>query len=206
MRIIEATRSVSTGMPVWPGDPPFRCGWSARLPDDGVNAAELSLGTHTGTHVDAPLHVMLGGAPIGYLPLAPFIGPAHVIATHGAVELGEAWLTEHLPDGCERLLLRTRAWREPRLFPDSWPALTADGAQLLVARGVRLVGTDAPSPDPVDSKDLPVHRILLGAEIPIIENLQLVSTKHGHVYELIALPLFLLEADASPVRAVLVER
>jgi arylformamidase len=206
MRIIDVTRSVSTGIPVWPGDPPFRCGWSARLPDDGVNAAELSFGTHTGTHIDGPLHVLPGGAPIGLLPLAPFIGPAHVIHTRGAGEIGEAWLSEHLPAGCERLLLRTRAWREPRRFPDSWPALTPDGARLLVARGVRLVGTDAPSPDPVDSKDLPVHKILLGAEIPIIENLQLSGALHGRVYELIALPLFLLEADASPVRAVLVER
>jgi arylformamidase len=78
-------------------------------------------------------------------------------------------------------------------------------ARLLVGRGVRLVGTDAPSPDPLASEDLPAHHILLGAGIPIIENL-LLDDVDGGAFELIALPLRLAEADASPVRAVLVRR
>jgi arylformamidase len=205
MRIIDVTRPVFTGMPVWPGDPPCRCGWSARLPDDGVNAAELSFGAHTGTHVDGPLHVLEDGARIGDLPLDAFIGPAHVVDTGAATEIGKEWLAAHLPGHCERLLLRTRAWRDPRVFPTRWPSLTPEGARLLVSRGVRLVGTDAPSPDPVDAEDLPVHHILLAAGIPIIENL-LLDSADRRAYELIALPLRLAEADASPVRAVLVER
>jgi arylformamidase len=205
MRIIDVTRPVFAGMPVWPGDPPCRCGWSARLPDDGYNAAELSFGAHTGTHADGPLHVLEDGAPIGDLPLATFIGPAHVVDIGAAVEIGAEWLASNLPAGCERLLLRTRAWRDWSIFPTSWPALTVDAARLLVHRGVRLVGTDAPSPDPADSAELPVHRILLSAGVPIIENL-LLDDVHGGAYELIALPLRLAEADASPVRAVLVRR
>jgi arylformamidase len=199
------TRPVFAGMPVWPGDPPCRRGWSARLPGDGYNAAELSFGAHTGTHADGPLHVLEDGAPIGDLPLAAFIGPAHVVDTGGDVEIGAEWVASNLPAGCERLLLRTRAWRDPRVFPTTWPALTADAARLLVERGVRLVATDAPSPDPADAADLPVHRILLGAGVPIIENL-LLDDVGGGAYELIALPLRLAEADASPVRAVLVRR
>jgi arylformamidase len=205
MRIVDVTRPVFPGMPVWPGDPPCRCGWSARLPDDGVNAAELSFGAHTGTHVDGPLHVLEDGAPIGDLPLAAFVGPAHVVDADGGAEIGAEWLAAHLPAGCERLLLRTRAWRDPRVFPARWPALTPAAARLLVDRGVRLVGTDAPSPDPPDAADLPVHHVLLHAGVPIIENL-LLDHVPGGAYELIALPLRLIEADASPVRAVLVQR
>jgi len=205
MRIIDVTRPMFAGMPVWPGDPPCRCGWSARLPEDGVNVAELSFGVHTGTHVDGPLHVLEDGAPIGDLPLGAFIGPAHVLDVGASIEIGAEWLASNLPAGCERLLLRTCVWTDPGVFPTSWPVLTPDAARLLVERGVRLVGTDAPSPDSPDSVDLPVHRILLDAGVPIIENL-LLDDVRGGAYELVALPLRLAEADASPVRAVLVER
>ncbi|MFL5385877.1 MAG: cyclase family protein [Longimicrobiaceae bacterium] len=204
MRIHDVTRAMVAGMPVWPGDPPCRCGWYARLPSDVANGAELSFGAHTGTHVDGPLHVLEDGAPIGRLPLDAFIGPAHVVDAGAAGEIAEEWLAENLPGGCERLLLRTRAWRNAE-FPEMWPALAPAAARLLVARGVRLLGTDAPSPDPLESNDLPVHHVLLGAGIPIVENLLLDDVAPG-AYELIALPLRLAEADASPVRAVLLER
>jgi|SRR4051794_6993184 len=205
MRIIDVTRPVFTGMPVWPGDPPCHCGWSSRLPGDGVNVAELSFGAHTGTHMDAPLHVLEDGTRIADVSLAACIGPVHVVDTGDAGELDADWLAAHLPSGCERLLLRTRVWLDATRFPETWPAFTPGAARLLADRGVRLVGTDAPSPDPADADDLPVHRILLGAGIPILENL-LLGDVPGGAYELIALPLRLAEADASPVRAVLVER
>lgn len=204
MRIHDVTRPMTAGMPVWPGDPPCRCGWYARLPHDGANGAELSFGAHTGTHVDGPLHVLEDGAPIGRVPLDAFVGSAHVVDTGATPEVGEEWLAANLPDGCERLLLRTRAWRDAS-FPEAWPALTPGAARLLADRGVRLLGTDAPSPDPPDSQELPAHHVLLGAGIPIVENLLLDGVAPG-AYELIALPLRLAEADASPVRAVLLER
>jgi arylformamidase len=205
MRIHDVTRPVFTAMPVWPGDPPCRCGWSARLAIDGYNAAELSLGAHTGTHVDGPLHVLEDGAAIGSLALDAFIGPAHLVDTGGAREIGADWLAAQLPAGCQRLLLRTGAWRDPDRFPEAWPTLTPEAARLLVAGGVRLLGTDAPSPEPPDAEGLPVHRILLGAGAMIVENLLLDGVDAG-AYELIALPLRLTQADASPVRAVLVQR
>jgi len=204
MHIHDVTRAMTAGMPVWPGDPPCRCGWYARLPADVANGAELSFGVHTGTHVDGPLHVLEDGAPIGRVPLDAFIGSAHVVDTGGAAEVSETWLAAHLPGGCERLLLRTRAWRD-QSFPVEWPALTPGAARLLVRRGMRLLGTDAPSPDPLESRNLPVHHVLLGAGIPIVENLLVDDVTPG-AYELIALPLRLAEADASPVRAVLLER
>ncbi|HEX8246143.1 MAG TPA: cyclase family protein [Longimicrobium sp.] len=205
MRIHDVTRPVRSGMPVWPGDPPCRVGWAARLAADGANVAELSLGAHTGTHADGPYHVLADGARIGDVPLEAFIGPAHLLSVVEMKEIGAEWLDAHLPQRCERLLLRTGAWRDADVFPASWPALTGDAARLLVDRGVRLVGTDAPSPDAVDAHELPVHRTLLGAGIAIIENLWLDDVTPGE-YELIALPLRLVEADASPLRAVLVER
>lgn len=205
MHIHDVTRPVFSGMPVWPGDSPCHCGWSATLADGVANVAELSLSVHTGTHADGPYHVLEDGARIGDVPLGAFIGSAHVFDVADAERIDGGWIAAHIPAGCERLLLRTRAWVDPYVFPISWPALTPDAARQLVERGVRLVGTDAPSPDPVESKDLPVHRILLGAGVAIVENLLLDDVADG-AYELIALPLRLAEADSSPVRAILVRR
>jgi arylformamidase len=205
MRIHDVTRAVRAGMPVWPGDPPCRVRAAATLAEDGANVAELCMSVHTGTHADGPYHVMEDGARIGDVPLDAFIGPAHVVDAPDTEEIGAEWMAANLPRGCERLLLRTHAWRDPDAFPASWPTLTEDAARLLVDRGVRLLGTDAPSPDRLDAHELPVHRALLGAGIAIVENLLLDGVAPGE-YELIALPLRLAEADASPVRAVLVER
>lgn len=205
MHIHDVTRPIFSGMPVWPGDAPCHCGWSATMADGGANVAELFLSVHTGTHADGPYHVLGDGARIGDVPLDAFIGPAHVLDVADVERIDGGWIAAYLPDDCERLLLRTRAWRDPHVFPTRWPALTTDSARMLVERGVRLVGTDAPSPDPFEASDLPVHRILLGAGVAIVENLLLDDVADG-AYELIALPLRLAEADSSPVRAVLVRR
>jgi arylformamidase len=205
MQIHDVTRPVRAGMPVWPGDPPCRVGWAARLATDGANVAELCLSAHTGTHADGPYHVLEDGARIGDVPLGVFIGPAHVVDVAGVMEIGSEWMEMNLPGDCKRVLLRTGAWDDPDVFPSTWPALTEDAARLLVDRGVRLVGTDAPSPDAAEAHDLPVHRVLLGAGVAIVENLLLDGVAPGE-YELVALPLRLAEADASPVRAILVRR
>lgn len=206
MRIYDITRPVFAGMPVWPGDAPCSLAWTDRMAHGGpANAAALSCSVHTGTHADGPYHVLNDGERIGDVPLDVFLGPAHVIDTTGMRAIGAEWLEVHLPARCERLLVRTGAWTQTDSFPAGWTALTEDAARLLVDRGVRLLGTDAPSPDPMDAHDLPVHHVLLGAGVAILENLMLDAIEAGE-YELIALPLRLTEADASPVRAVLVER
>lgn len=204
-RIHDITRPVYAGMPVWPGDAPCSLAWTDTVAQGGANVAAISCSVHTGTHADGPYHVLDDGARIGDVPLDAFVGPAQVVDAAGVREIGAEWLEAHLPGDCERLLLRTGAWDDPHTFPGAWPALTVRAAQLLVRRGVRLVGTDAPSPDAMDAHDLPVHRILLGAGVAIVENLMLDAIEPG-AYELIALPLRLAQADASPVRAVLVER
>lgn len=203
--IRDITRPVRDGMPVWPGDPPCRLAWAARIAEGAAaNVAELRCGTHAGTHADGPYHVLEDGARIGAAPLGAFWGPAAVADVRGAAEIGadavDAILAAH--PGVPRVLLRTGAWTDPDAFPTRFPALTPAAAARLVAAGVVLVGTDAPSPDRFDSADLPVHRLLLGAGIAILENLLLDDAPPG-AYELVALPLRLEAADASPVRAAL---
>ena len=121
----------------------------------------------------------------------------------GRERLDAAWAADVLAGGpAERLLVHTGAWTDPAVFPTSFPALDAESARMLVDAGVRLFGTDAPSPDPFDAVELVAHRVLLGAGAGILENLLLDGVPPGE-YELIALPLRMPDADASPVRAVL---
>ncbi|HEU4456649.1 MAG TPA: cyclase family protein [Longimicrobium sp.] len=205
-RIIhDATRPVFTGMPVWPGDTPCDVRRTARLADgDQVNGTAISCSVHTGTHADGPYHVLEDGIRIGDAPLEAFLGPAHLVDAGGLESIEAGWLAAHLPPGAERVLFRTGCWRDRSILPTRFPAPTPDAARLLVERGIRLIGTDAPSVDPFDSPDLPAHHIVLRAGMGILENLLLDGIAPG-AYELIALPLRLADADSSPVRAILLE-
>ena len=197
--------SVLTGprTPEWPGDTPFSCGWSARIADgSSVNLTTITSSPHVGTHADAPLHVIDGGAGAESLPLDAFIGPALVVDV-GSVprDLGTEW-AERVPDGTARLLLRTGASIASGTFPADWPALSAAAAVLLVRRGVRLLGVDAPSVDRRESKTLAVHHALFSGGAQVLENLDLRDVAEGE-YELAAAPVRWAGVDAAPVRAVL---
>lgn len=202
--LLDITRPVATGIPVWPGDAAYQCGWTMRRADGAsVNVAELRLSPHTGTHADGLFHASDTGARIGAAPLDAYIGPAFVVDARGREWLDESLVRDALQaDPAERLLFRTGCWTDPATFPQRFPAFHPDAAARLARAGVRLVGTDAPSVDPFDSKDLPAHNAFGAAGIAILENLLLDDVVPGR-YELIALPLRLNEADASPVRAVL---
>ncbi len=202
--LYDVTRPLFAGHPVWPGDSPCRVAWKARLgPGVAYNQSELRMSPHTGTHADGPFHMLPEGAMIGAAPLDAFIGPARVVDAVGRGALDAAWAEEVLAAGApERLLVRTGAWTDAAVFPTSFAALDAESARMLVDAGLRLFGTDAPSPDPFDSADVPVHHVLLGAGAGILENVMLDGVPPGE-YELIALPLRLMDAEASPVRAVL---
>ncbi|HET6230593.1 MAG TPA: cyclase family protein [Longimicrobiaceae bacterium] len=202
--LIDISRPVVTGTPVWPGDAPCCVAWTMlRSEGETVNVAELRMSAHTGTHADGPFHVSDQGVRIGAAPLEAYVGPALVVDARGHTSIGaalaglavERWRPE-------RVLFRTGAWTDPAVFPMSFAAIEPEAARILAAAGVRLVGTDAPSVDAFDSKDLPTHNVFGDAGIAILENLLLDHVGAGE-YELIALPLRLDEADASPVRAVL---
>lgn len=187
-------------MPVWPGDPPVTIIRAEGLPA----VSQLSLGTHTGTHVDPPAHFLAGATTIDRLPLAALIGPAWVahIARTGAIT-AEALAAATIPPGTERLLLRTpNSDTTGTVFDPGYVALTDDAAEWLLARGVRLIGIDGPSIEPFNAPDAPAHHRLLGAGVVIVEGLALGGIAPGP-YELICLPLRIADGDGAPARAVL---
>lgn len=195
---------VQAGAPVFPGDTPYRQQWSAQIgPGCPVNVSAITLSPHVGAHADAPLHYDPAGAAIGVLDLAPFIGPCRVIHAIGVRPLIR-WehLAHALDDLPPRVLVRTCA----QAPVDRWdPALTAfapETIERLADAGVLLVGIDSASIDPADSKALPSHQVIRQRNLRVLENLVLDAVPEGD-YELIALPLKLTAADASPVRAVL---
>lgn len=206
--IIDISQPLGTRTAVWPGDRPFELAWSLkRGRGDSVDVAALALSVHTGTHVDGPAHV-IGGPAVGALPLEPFHGPAVVVDARAAVAgeppvVGPEALDGLDPTVTPRVLLRTRDGVDPGLFPERFAALSPALARRLVDSGFVLVGTDAPSVDPVESRTLETHRILMAAGLPNVENLVLSEVEPGR-YTFIGFPLALSEADSSPVRAVLV--
>jgi arylformamidase len=157
-----------------------------------------------GTHADAPLHVARDGAGADRLPHEVFRGEAFVVDVSGhagAISLEEL-ARRGLPPGTERLLLRTARSVAGGAFPDAWPTLTSAAANQLVARGLRLLGVDAPSVDARESRTLEVHHALFGGDAFVLENLDLREVGPGRV-ELLALPLLTGAVDAAPARALL---
>ena len=222
-RPIDASVLLGPGTPEWPGDVPFACGWTCTIAGGApFNLSAITLSPHVGTHADAPLHVRDGWPASESLALDAFLGPALVLdvrdAPASADPDGPGALTmdalEHharaqgiaLGDALRqapRLVLRTGCTIADGRFPDAWPWVAADVVTELVARGLRLLGVDAPSIDARDSKALATHHALFGAGGCNLENLDLRGAAAGH-YELIAPPLRLAGLDGAPVRALLV--
>lgn len=189
--------------PEWPGDTPYTCGWTSEIARGAtVNVSAFTTSPHVGTHADAPLHVRDGWPPAHELPLTAFAGPAVVRTVreaHDAIRIGDL----ALPDGrIERLLLRTERSIAGGSFPPAWPALDVPAVEHLLARGLVLLGVDAPSIDVRESTTLDVHRALFAGGAYNLENLDLRDVADG-TYELIAFPIKAIGLDAAPVRAVL---
>lgn len=160
------------------------------------------MSTHTGTHIDAPYHFDEKGQRVGELALDVYVGPARVLVREGMERIGPEFFSDRdIADG-ERILIRTGAWRDRSRFPETIPVIDPALAPWLKKRGVRLLGLDLPSVDPLDSKDLPAHHALASHGIYLLEGLVLDHVQAG-TYELVALPLPLIQADGSPVRAAL---
>ena len=204
-RLWDISPPVHEGAPVFPGDTPYRQRWAASIgPGCPVNVSEITLSPHVGAHADAPLHYDADGATIGDVDLSPFLGTCrviHAIACGPLIEWShvEHAVDQHLPP---RVLVRTYQ----RAPIDRWDGALAAYApatiERLAALGVKLVGIDTASIDPADSKTLDSHQVIRRLGLRVLENLVLDDVPEGD-YELIALPLKLVSADASPVRAVL---
>jgi arylformamidase len=169
-----------------------------------VNVSAITLSPHVGAHADAPLHYAAEGVAIGGVDLEPFLGPCRVVH---AIDCGPLITQAHLAEAMNRAPVPTRlivrtARRAATRWSDDFAAFDPTTIAWLAGLGVRLVGIDTPSVDPADSKTLLSHQQLLAHDMRVLENLVLDEVDAGD-YELIALPLRLTGADASPVRAVL---
>ena len=189
---------------VFPGDTAYSQTPRFTLaPGCPVNVNRLTLSPHTGAHADAPLHYANDGPAIGAVDLAPYLGPCRVIHCMGCGALVQPLHIAHALDALPaRVLLRTA--RRATQDWSSFTALASETIALLATKNVALIGIDTPSVDPPTSQDLPAHHQLLAHGLRVLENLVLDDVPPGD-YELIALPLKLMRADASPVRAVLRE-
>jgi arylformamidase len=205
-RLWDISPPVAEGAPVFPGDTPFALRWAARIgPGCPVNVSTITLSPHTGAHADAPLHYGDEGAAIGAVALEPFLGRCRVIH---AIGRGPLVLLQHLEHALEdlppRVLVRTYEHMPVDRFDEDLPAYAPETIEALADRGVMLVGIDSASIDPASSKTLASHQVIRRRGLRVLENLLLDGVPEGD-YELIALPLKLTTACASPVRAILRE-
>ncbi len=204
-KLWDISPPVSPASALFPGDRAYSQEWTATLgPGCPVNLSAVTLSPHIGAHADAPLHYGAGAATIGEVDLTPYLGPCRVIH---AIGCGALVRIEHLhhaiADLPARVLVRTCSTAPVDWSPE-FSAFAPETLTWLAGLGVRLVGIDSQSVDPADSKTLPSHHQLLKHDVRVLENLVLDAVPAGD-YELIALPLKWILADASPVRAVLRE-
>ena len=208
-RIWDVSVPVRHGGLVYPGNPPITItAVESIAAGSTANVSRIDLGSHTATHVDAPLHFMDGGAGVDELPLDVLIGPARLIAFGDDVlAVGEPELRRHDLGGVTRLLIKTRnsAWlasEETEFHPD-FTHVTPEGADYLVSLGVRLVGVDYLSVEQFRSPHHRTHKTLLENGVVIVEGLVLSEPPAGD-YELICLPMLMAGLDGAPARTVLV--
>ena len=202
---LDVTVPIRDGMVHWPGDPAVRVTRVQALEHGHpATVTQLDLGVHTGTHVDAPVHFIVGAAGIHELPLGSLLGPARVVALPDARTITAEAIEEAAPVAGERLLFRTdnstRCWRDDRFVPD-YTYLSLAGARALAAHRVATVGVDYLSIGGGDDGPA-IHRALLEADICVIEGLDLSLIAPG-LYDLICLPLRIHDADGAPARVLL---
>ncbi len=217
-RVVDLTLPIRSGMARFPTywHPDVEVGLLGRIESEGRETRRLVLGTHSGTHCDAPRHFLPGGAGVDALDLATLIGPARVLnlshrAPGGCVEDEElrAALGGRVP---ERLALRydwSLRWESEAYYRDH-PYLSRQAARWLVEGGLKLLAMDSPTPDnPADGRnapeDSPVHKILLGAGVILVEYLDNLAAVGRPEIQLIVLPLKIEGADGSPCRVVALE-
>ena len=208
MHIYDITLTISPDLPVWPGDPPVKIERVAKI-EEGANSnlSRMSIGVHTGTHVDSPLHFLTGGNGVESLPLNILIGRAYVLNLPDADIITASVLQQSsIPTETNRLIIKTRnsqylAHKDP-VFRTGFVGISADGAEFLVGLGIKLIGIDYLSVAPY-KQSRPTHEILLKSDVVIVEGLDLSNITQGQ-YPLYCLPLKIAGCDGAPARAILV--
>ena len=207
---VSATLDPAT-TPVYEGDAPMKFEFLKDMRQgDALTLSLYSLGAHSGTHVDAPMHFVRDGASIDRVPLEPLIGPARVIEIPDGVQaIDAAELGRHAWRGAQRVIFRTRSslrgWMKSSTFHRDFAYIAPDAAQLLADAGVQLVGIDYISAEQFGAPAPRTHQILLGKAIPIVEGLALEAVRGGE-YDLIVLPMKVAGHEGAPARAVLRRR
>ena len=195
-----------SGMAYWPGDPPVLIERLLEIAQgDPANVSTLSMSAHTGTHIDAPLHYIENALGIDAMPLEATSGTTRVVELFGDGQITPSQLMEQSIRSGERLLLKTRNSRNPQrkeAFYDAFACLSREAADYLASLSVRAVGIDylsigSPGPDGDAT-----HHVLLQAGIWIIEGLDLSAILPGQ-YEMVCLPLRIVDGDGAPARAAL---
>ena len=197
--------------PVYEGDAPLKFDFLKDMrKGDKLTLSVYSMGAHSGTHIDAPMHFVANGAPIDQVPLDPLIGAARVIDIPDsvrAIDAGE--LNKHDWRGAQRVLFRTRGtlrgWMDSSAFHRDFAYIAPDAAQLLADAGVLLVGVDYVSAEQFGAPAPRTHQILLGRGIPIVEGLDLRPVQAGD-YDVIVLPLKVRGHEGAPARAIMRKR
>jgi len=209
---IDATATLDPSTtPVYAGDAPMKFDFLKDMrKGDAFTLSAYSLGAHSGTHIDAPMHFVRDGATIDRVPLEPLIGPARVIDIPDNVQaINAAELARHDWKGADRVIFRARSalrgWMHDPTFHRDFAYVAPDAAQQLADAGVKLVGIDYISAEQFGAPAPLTHRTLLGKGIPIVEGLQLDSVAAGD-YDAIILPMKVGRHEAAPARAILRKR
>lgn len=209
---IDATATLDPATtPVFDGDAPMKFDFLKDMRrGDRLTLSAFSLGAHSGTHIDAPMHFVADGAPVDRIPLAALIGAARVVQIADSTQAIDAVeLNRHHWRGAERLLFRTRSterrWMSSAVFHRDFAYVGPDAAQLLADAGVKLVGIDYISIEQFGAPAARTHQILLGRGLPIVEGLDLSDAPAGD-YDLIVLPMKVRGHEGAPARAILRKR
>ena len=190
MTYIDLTMKLTEQIPVWSGDvvPSFTL--HSTIGGEGCQTMRLLLGSHSGTHIDSPAHLIEGGKSLDHYDVSRFFARCAVLAPDGGGPL-PASMAAAVPSGCDGILLA-----------GTTTSLEIDAARLLLDRGVRLFGFAGDSCDEPESTTFPVHRLLMGCDALIIENLANLDSLVGRVVDLVALPLFIEGSDGAPARVI----
>lgn len=203
---IDISSPVRNGMVHWPSDPSIQIGRTRDMErGDSSNLSTISMGSHTGTHIDAPVHFIPGGEGIDKMPLDTAMGRARVVEIQDIESVKPEELLKHRLRRGERLLLKTRNSQRNRTaetFIEDFVFISKEAAHFLGNRRIRLVGVDYLSVGGYKRDGAEIHRILLGAGVWIIEGLDLSGVEPGK-YHLVCLPMKLVDADGAPARAAL---
>ena len=204
MKIWDISPLISHELAVFPGDIPFSRNVSMSFPQDHLSLSSISTTLHIGAHADSSSHYHAQGKGIHERSLDPYLGACQVIRVQ--LPPGARIRPEHLKTKITtpRVLFHTGSFPDPNRWNPDFQSLSPELVHSLADQGVRLIGIDTPSVDPSDSKALESHQALFERNLSVLEGIVLDQVPEG-IYSLIALPLRLKDADASPVRAILLE-